>query len=161
MHQDAKLFVGFFRSNIPSVAIAKFLHSVCKRSTGIRVYTRVMAGDSTVKYCCVDFETERRAFHAGQLLGHVQFQGHVLLARPWVERTAANERRDVNWRTASWTGRERRRGERRRYSSADPYSTDSGIAAAAPLLPTSSSSSSSTLRHGPLMSKKGAGWGDG
>jgi len=34
---------------------------------------------------------------------------------PWVERTAANERRVANWRDQQWPGPERRLAERRHY----------------------------------------------
>ena len=116
MRKQYPLFVGYFKRDVNKNIVVGFLKEHCPDLRFIDLYK--CNGRNTGKcYCCkLTFDSKVSLVRAGKILGKRKIKGRSMVVRNWKERTAANERRDVNWRKISDDNRDdKRRKDRRRY----------------------------------------------
>jgi hypothetical protein len=110
-----KVFVGYLSTNLTPAKIADSISDLCPDVIEIQVMRKRVGFQSQVYCCALSFASENRRSEALTQLGAKTLKGHTLICRPWVERSAANERRDVYWRNRDWNRQERRSKDRREY----------------------------------------------
>lgn len=116
MRKQFPLFVGYFKSGINRKTVVGFLRENCPGIRFIDLY-RCTSRESGKAYCCkLTFDSKRSLERATKTLSKRSIKGRNFVVRDWIERTAANERRNVNWRTnPDFNGECKRRQDRRRY----------------------------------------------
>ncbi len=112
-----KVFVGYMSTNLTPAKIADTISDFCPDVIEIQVMRKRVGFQSQVYCCALAFATEKRRSEALTQLASRILKDQKLICRPWVERSAANERRDVYWRTRAWNRTERRFTDRRVYHS--------------------------------------------
>jgi len=115
MQPTHKVFTGYFSKNHTKKKVALHVLRLTPHAKTISVHATACGVSGQVYYCCVGFSKQHQADKAVKVLQKKFYNGIQLLARTWIGRTAANERREPNWRNHDWDGTERRRSERRRY----------------------------------------------
>jgi len=110
-----KIFVGYFSKNHTKKKAALYVLRLTSHAQTISVHATPCGVSGKVYYCCLGFPKQSHADRAIKALHKKRYHGMQLLTRSWIERTAANERRENNWREHDWEGPERRKQERRHY----------------------------------------------
>lgn len=116
MKHSYRVIIGYFPTGMDLRKVALFLK---RRSHNIRQFetgSRLVGFNGTVGYLVAWLDSEAEAQKAARALDGMAYRNHRLTTWTCKERTSANERRSVGWRESTWTGLERRRGDRRRYS---------------------------------------------
>ena len=104
--------------NLPKQAAEK---DICQllgvaKGTKLRIVKKPGHNGAVQRFALVPVDNENRA---RRLVAHahgMDWCGHVLVAHEYRHRTAANERRRVDWRYRTWNGVERRLDERRSFA---------------------------------------------
>ncbi len=109
------LFVGYFPVSVPLENLLSFLQAKCRNLQRVSVGRMKGGSGRGMLICRVDFAARESALTSMNVLSGLHLADLQLLARPWVNRTEANERRDVGWRRKSWNRQERRLRERRNH----------------------------------------------
>jgi len=99
-----RIFVGYFSKNHGKKKIAVNLLHLVSHVVTISVHATPCGVSGQVYYSCLGFAQQSHADKAMKLLKKSRYHGMSLVIRPWVERTAANERRVANWRDQQWPG---------------------------------------------------------
>jgi hypothetical protein len=104
-----------FIGNLPAVATGRDACVFAGLTEGMipRVIKKHDGNGGVYRYALVQTRTERDGL---RLIGRVQGRtchDHRLVAREFMNRTAGNERRRLDWREIPWAGAERRVAERR------------------------------------------------
>jgi uncharacterized protein YchJ len=115
MNHTYKIFVGYFSKNHTKKKVAQYVLKSTSHATTISVHSTPCGISGQVYYCCLGFPKKNQAEKAVKALLKNRYHQMQLLVRPWIERTAANERRLANWRDQDRDGPERRKEERRHY----------------------------------------------
>jgi len=115
MADKPQVFIGYFRADIDAKETAQFLNEKFKAFSRIDVLTKSVGCQGRVGYVVATVNSSAHAKNVVRKLDGLKWKGHPLIARLCCSRSAANERRCVHWRHHVWDGRERRKGDRRRY----------------------------------------------
>lgn len=116
MQTSFKVFVGYFRRDIKLKVIMRSLMNLFPAARSIELLEVMVGVTGHVYGAKLSFPSDAQARQALRLLSNVDLFGRRLEARTWVDRTAANERRDVNWRLARLRDPNcRRQRDRRHY----------------------------------------------
>lgn len=116
MRKQFPLFVGYFKSGIGKNTLVTFLLVHCPDVRFIDLYECVHRGAGKAYCCKLTFDSKASLRRATKVLRMRNIKGRSLVVRDWAERTAANERRNVNWRTApDLKGEDKRVKDRRSY----------------------------------------------
>lgn len=81
--------------------------------TRVRVVKKAMRDGSRTRFGLLQVDPEARARKVMARFDGLRLNGQMLSAREYTHRTAANERRRLDWRSLPWDGPERRLHERR------------------------------------------------
>ena len=116
MRKQFLLFIGYFKSSVNKKGLVGILKKNCPDMRFIDLYECVR-GEARKAYCCrLTFDSKGSLKQAAKSLRKFNIKRRRLVVRGWVERTAANERRNVNWRkTPDFNGERRRKKDRRCY----------------------------------------------
>jgi hypothetical protein len=112
-----KVFVGYFDSDTEPLQIVGVLKKRCAGVVAIEVHRKLIGTTGKVYCCCMTFRSIAAAKQAIERLQNLVVRGNRVLVRRWVERTAANERRDIHWRDCAYQAIDKRERERRNYRS--------------------------------------------
>ncbi len=110
-----ELFVGDLPRKVSATEIA-----VALKHYALRVEIHVMEKThhqlkKPIHFALINVESEKLGNKIIQWLGNQTISGQPLVAREFVHRSYANERRALNWRQIPWEGVERRVSERRQH----------------------------------------------
>ena len=116
MRKQFLLFVGYFKRSVNKKVLVGILKKNCPDVRFIDLY-ECARGETGKAYCCkLTFDSKASLKQAAKILRKFNIKGRRLVVRGWVERTAANERRNINWRkTPDFSGECKRKKDRRRY----------------------------------------------
>jgi len=104
-----------FIGNLPKYAAEKDLCRLAHIAldTPVRIIRKSDRYGRTQRYALIPAQGESRSKRLIRRMQARQWLGATLVAREYQHRTAANERRRIDWRTQPWKGAERRSAERR------------------------------------------------
>jgi hypothetical protein len=116
MVKQFALLVGYFKIRINKKSLVGFLRQNCPGIMLIELY-QCTSSEAKKAYCCkLTFDSKSSLKRAVKTLRKGNIKGRSFVIREWIERTAANERRDVNWRMGSESsGQCERKKDRRQY----------------------------------------------
>lgn len=113
-----------FIGNLPKQAAEKDLCQLAHIPPGtpLRVIKKAGRDGEVIRFALVPVTGDSYAHRLIKRMQGLQWHGHRLSAHDYQHRTAANERRRVDWRGQTWGQLERRQAERRLALAAAPIS---------------------------------------
>jgi len=104
-----------FIGNLPRHAAEKDLCRLAQLALGtpVRIIRKAGRQGQPQRYALIPATVESHSKRIIRRMHGRKWLGATLVAREYQHRTAANERRRVDWRSQRWTGAERRCSERR------------------------------------------------
>ncbi len=115
MIKKYKIVIGYIRADIDIRKVILFLKKRFSKIKQLEVHTKGVGFQGSVRYLLASLDSKKDANKMVRGLSEIKWRGHSLMARVFQERTSANERRSVDWRSKKWGGPERRMEDRRSY----------------------------------------------
>ncbi len=110
-----KLYVGYLSERATQRDVETFFGRFSKHHTGIHIVVKELKNGERVRYGWAEFSADGIAAKAIRRLNGEYLTGLPVVVREFIERSAHNERRSVDWRSRPWERRERRDNDRRSY----------------------------------------------